>query len=58
MQMNDRDCRTCAYSRPSDDMYDNGCTAWDCEYINRREAIEIYKAYKNGELVRAEHKGE
>ena len=47
----DRDCRTCVYARTPDDMYSNGCTAWDCDYINRKEAIEIYKAYKNGELV-------
>ena len=38
-----RDCNTCVYARTPDDMYDNGCTAWDCEYINRKEAIEIYK---------------
>lgn len=47
----DRDCRTCVYARTPDDIYSNGCTAWECEYINRKEAIEIYKAYKNGELV-------
>lgn len=56
--MSDRDCKNCLYARTPDDPNDNGCTAWDCEYINRREAIEIYKAYKNGELIKADHKGE
>lgn len=54
----DRDCKNCIYARTPDDPYNNGCTAWSCEFISRKEAIEIYKAYKNGELVRAEHKGE
>jgi len=43
----DRDCKNCI-------RYAEGCTSWDCEYINRNEAIEIYKAYKSGELVRKE----
>lgn len=43
--MNDRDCKNCI-RRTID-----GCTAWECEYINRTEAIEIYKAYKSGELM-------
>lgn len=54
--MKDRDCRTCVYSRTSDDMYDNGCTAWDCEYINRREAIAVWKEFI--EEYREKHKGE
>lgn len=41
-----RDCKTCVYSTKQTD-FDNGCTAWDCEYIDRKEAIEVYKAYKN-----------
>ena len=41
----DRDCKTCAYSSPGQGI-SNGCTAWECEYINRREAIEAYKAEK------------
>lgn len=56
--MSDRDCKNCLYARTPDDPYSNGCTAWDCEYINRKEAIEIYKAYKNGELIKADYKGE
>ena len=46
----DRDCKNCIRSKGVTE-YDNGCTAWKCEYINRKEAIEIYKAYKSGELV-------
>lgn len=43
-----RDCKTCVYSRFRDEN-DNGCTAWECEYINRREAIEAYKKLKEME---------
>ena len=39
----DRDCKTCAYSSPVGGI-GNGCTAWKCEYINRQEAIKVYKA--------------
>lgn len=46
-----RDCKTCAYARTPDDPYNNGCTAWDCEYIDRKEAIKVYKAYKSGDLI-------
>ena len=38
----DRDCKTCAYSSPGEGI-GNGCTAWECEYINRQEAIKVYK---------------
>ena len=41
--MKDRDCKTCLYARTPDDPYNNGCTAWDCDYINRKEAIEAWK---------------
>lgn len=46
-----RDCKTCLYARTPDDPYNNGCTAWDCEYISRKDAIAIYKAYRDGILV-------
>lgn len=32
-----RDCKTCAYDTR------DGCSTWDCEYINRNEAIEAWK---------------
>ena len=32
-----RDCDTCAYRGPQ------GCSAWECEYISRDDAIEAYK---------------
>ncbi len=53
-----RDCESCVYARPYGGENDNRCSAWSCEYINRKEAIEIYKAYKNGELIWKETKGE
>ena len=53
-----RDCETCIYARPYGGENDNRCSAWSCEYINRKEAIEIWKAFKNGELVWKEPKGE
>ena len=37
---NDRDCDTCAYQTRY------GCSSWDCNYINRHEAIEAYKRQK------------
>ena len=33
----DRDCDNCVRCGR------NGCTAWGCEYINRKEAIEAWK---------------
>ena len=42
-----RDCKTCVYAKTPENSYDNGCTAWECEFIDRKEAIKIYKAYKN-----------
>jgi hypothetical protein len=53
-----RDCETCILARPFGGEEDNRCSAWDCDYINRTEAIEIWKAYKKGELVWKESKGE
>ncbi len=36
--MSDRDCMNCVRNTP-----DQGCTAWNCDYINRKEAIEAWK---------------
>ena len=49
----ERDCKTCVYANYKNEN-DNGCTRWDCEYINRQEAIEIYKAYKAQQENKAE----
>lgn len=38
-----RDCKTCVHSSPFH-ANDNGCTAWTCEYINKDEAIEAWRA--------------
>lgn len=35
-----RDCKTCVHQTA------DGCSAWDCEYINRDEAIEAYEILK------------
>lgn len=42
--MSDRDCKNCLYARTPDDPNNNGCTAWSCEFINRREAIKLIKS--------------
>ena len=36
----DRDCRTCVHSNFHGE--DNGCDSWECEYINKKEAIEAW----------------
>lgn len=38
--MKDRDCKSCVHNTP------DGCESWDCEYINRAEAIEAYETLK------------
>lgn len=35
-----RDCKNCVHNTP------DGCESWDCEYINRAEAIECYEIVK------------
>ena len=34
-----RDCETCIHAKPYGGASDNRCGAWECEYINRDEAI-------------------
>ena len=46
---NERDCETCAHAHPYGGENDNRCDAWECDYINRKEAIEAYKAKRKGE---------
>lgn len=40
-------CETCIHAKPFGGENDNRCGAWSCEYINRKDAIEVYKAYKD-----------
>lgn len=41
----DRDCDNCArFSR-------DGCTSWDCDYINRKEAIEAWEEKHRAEQM-------
>lgn len=46
----ERDCFNCVHKHP-----DGNCGSWDCEYINRREAIEAWRAMK-GEAVEPKRK--
>lgn len=48
-KMKDRDCETCVHAHPFGGENDNRCDAWDCEYINRKEAIEAYKERREAE---------
>lgn len=41
-------CETCIHAKPFGGENDNRCGAWECEYINRKEAIEVWKAYQKG----------
>lgn len=41
---NERNCENCAHARPFGGENDNRCDAWECEFIDRKEAIEAYKA--------------
>ena len=41
-----RDCENCVYARPYGGEYDNRCSAWSCEFIDRNEAIEAYETLK------------
>ena len=40
-----RDCESCIHAKPFGGENDNRCGAWSCEYINRDEAIAIYKIF-------------
>lgn len=52
--MTDREkCESCIHAKPFGGPNDNRCGAWDCEYINRKEAIEIMRKYKAYEKVKA-----
>ena len=41
----ERDCKTCLRADFSKGE-GNGCTAWECDYINRKEAIKVYEEWK------------
>lgn len=40
---NTRDCEACVHARPFGGENDNRCSVWECDYINRDEAIEAYR---------------
>ena len=49
-----RDCETCVYARPYGGENDNRCSAWKCDYINRKEAIEVWLNHKDdGQMMYA-----
>lgn len=56
--MEDRDCETCVHAKPFGGWYDNRCDVWECEYINRKEAIEAYKARRDDPLIEIVRCGE
>ena len=39
-----RDCANCIRSKGAT-QWDNGCTSWDCDFIDRAEAIKVYKEF-------------
>ena len=47
--MKDRDCETCVHAKPFGGENDNRCDAWECEFIDRKEAIEAYKARREND---------
>lgn len=49
---NERNCENCVHAKPFGGENDNRCDAWECDYIDRREAIEAYKARRDIDLVR------
>lgn len=53
-----RDCETCIHARPYGGENDNRCSAWECEYINRAEAIEAWETLKAIREAEAKVKGE
>ena len=44
-------CETCIHAKPFGGANDNRCGAWECDYINRKEAIKVWKAYRKGIIV-------
>lgn len=44
---NERKCENCVHAKPFGGENDNRCDAWECEYIDRQEAIEAYKARRD-----------
>ena len=52
MNNKERDCKTCIHRVPILDEAEGiwrgaDCDSWDCEYVNRREALEAWEE-KNG----------
>ena len=45
----DRDCKNCVYSNMTE--HSNGCTRWNCEYINIDEAVKAWKFLHNNEKL-------
>lgn len=49
---NERNCENCAHAHPFGGENDNRCDAWECEYINCKEAIEAYKARRDDDELK------
>lgn len=39
-----RDCEKCVYAKPYGGSNDNRCSAWECEFIDRKEAVKFIKS--------------
>ena len=40
----ERDCKTCIYSNWKSEE-NNGCTRWECEYVNRDQVVKAFEMY-------------
>lgn len=38
-----RKCEKCVFAKPYGGENDNRCSSWDCEFIDRKEAVEAYR---------------
>ncbi len=52
---NERNCENCAHAHPFGGENDNRCDAWECDFIDRQEAIKAYKERRNDELNHPRH---
>lgn len=56
-----RNCENCAHAKPFGGENDNRCDAWECEFIDRQEAIEGWKNWRDFLAINCEtceHYGE
>ena len=44
-------CKKCVHSSCDNQYGGNGCKAWSCEFIPRKDAVAAYKKLMNGDLI-------